>query len=58
MSIFRNILMHWKRRFGPYIVEVDGVYIDFRSISSSSVRSLLMKGYYERDERKLLGKAV
>ena len=50
--------MHWKRRFGPYIVEVDGVYIDFRSISSSSVRSLLMKGYYERDERKLLGKAV
>lgn len=58
MSIFRNILMHWKRRFGPYIVEVDGVYIDFRSISSSSVRSLLIKGYYERDERELLGKAV
>lgn len=57
-SCIRNIMMHWQRKFGPYIVEVDGVLIDFRSISSSSVRALLIKGRYEQDERRLLKKAV
>lgn len=57
-SFIRNVMMHWQRKFGPYVVEVDGVLIDFRSISSPSVRALLIKGRYEQDERRLLKKAV
>ena len=45
-SFIRNVMMHWRRKFGPYVVEVDGVLIDFRSIASSSVRALLIKGRY------------
>lgn len=57
-SFIRNVMMHWKRKFGPYVVEVDDVLIDFRSIPSSLVRALLIKGRYEQDERRLLKKSV
>lgn len=52
----RNLIMHWRRLFGPKRVVIDGVKIDTALIPSRHIQNLLFKGLYEADERKLLSK--
>ena len=56
--LLKSVANHWRRRFGPYVVWIDGAKVDIRHISSLSVRLHLLKGHYQREERSLLDFAV